>query len=316
MVLAVLAAAVAGIALVAVLAGIGGAGAPPSVQVELPVAAPSEATAEPEVNSRVRDAALIEEGAYGPLPRVAADGGMPRLAYALPFDNRDDRPRIVIIVDDLGLNRAASDAAIRRLAPATTLALTPYAEDPGAWAGKARAAGHEVLLVLPSEPTTFPYRDPGPRALLTSLSPEDNQDRLAWLLSRFTGYVGVVDQIGDAFHADEAALVPVMGELGRRGLLFVDGVDRLHSAVGKAAVAAHVPLLTIDRRIDETPTREAIDGALADLEAIAGRRAAAVGLARPLPVTIDRLAAWADQLESRGFVLAPVTAVAGRQIRP
>ncbi len=36
-------------------------------------------------------------------------------------------------------------------------------------------------------------------------------------------------------------------------------------------------------------------------------------VARPLPVTIERLKQWAGKLEAKGIALAPITAIVDRQ---
>ena len=47
------------------------------------------------------------------------------------------------------------------------------------------------MLQVPMEPFDYPDNDPGPQTLLTSLAPDQNLDRLYWLMSRFAGYVGI-----------------------------------------------------------------------------------------------------------------------------
>ena len=64
--------------------------------------------------------------------------------------------------------------------------------------------------------------------------------------------------------------------------------------------------------IDATPTAPHIDRALARLEALAKERGIAVGSASALPVSIDRIAAWAKSAESRGIVLVPISTVAAK----
>ena len=81
----------------------------------------------------------------------------------------------------------------------------------------ARGSGHEVLLQIPLEPHDYPTNDPGPHTLLTSLPPEENMKRLQWLMSRYTGYVGVTNQMGAKFETTQASLVPgARGDEGAR----------------------------------------------------------------------------------------------------
>ena len=84
------------------------------------------------------DPALIQNTNSRGLPRMAADGGLPRQVYARPHDPADSRARLAVIIAGTGLSRAASEAAIERLPAALTLAIDAYAARPDAWAGAAR----------------------------------------------------------------------------------------------------------------------------------------------------------------------------------
>jgi len=55
------------------------------------------------------------------------------------------------------------------------------------------------------------------------------------------------------------------------------------------------------------PTQAEIDRALTRLEALAREHGSAVGIASALPISIDRIAIWAKQLDSRGIMLVPLT---------
>lgn len=258
--------------------------------------------------------ALIEEGPYGLLPKIAADGRTPWRVYARPSDAPDTRPRIAVIITEIGLSTAASQEAIRRLPPTVTLAIDPYAAAPEQWAPKARRAGHEILLSLPLESAEFPFRDPGPRALLTSLAVEDNIDRLQRVLSRCSGYVGVVGAFGRRFEGDPGSLEPVLKFIGERGLIYVGGAMPQAVRRPEGGDDAVAPRLSVDVWIDDEATPHGIDRALARLEAIARERAVAVGLARNYPLTIARLATWAALLKEKDIALVPISAIAERQL--
>ena len=58
------------------------------------------------------------------------------------------------------------------------------------------------------EPFDYPDNDPGPQTLLTSLTPQQNVDRLYWLMSRFQGYVGLINMMGARFTASEQSFAP------------------------------------------------------------------------------------------------------------
>lgn len=255
--------------------------------------------------------AVQVEGRFGPLPRIAEDGREPWKVYARPFPAERDRPRIAILLQDLGLSQEQTNAAIQQLPGSVTLGFTPYARRLEQWIGLSRAAGHEVLLQVPMEPFDFPTSDPGPHTLLTSAGPDENLERLEFLLSRFTGYVGVYNRMGDRFTSSLESLQPVLQSIHERGLLFVDARTSGTSVAGRLANDLGLPHALNNREIDQVASRVEIDAKLIDLENIARQQGQALGIARPYPVTIERLAQWAASLDEKGIDLAPVSALIG-----
>ncbi|NKE16947.1 divergent polysaccharide deacetylase family protein [Neoroseomonas oryzicola] len=257
------------------------------------------------------DPALLETGRHGALPRIGADGRTSIRAYAREFDRRDTRPRIGIIVSDIGLSATQTDDAIRRLPPAVALALSPYAVRPGQAAERARERGMETLIAIPMEPAGYPTNDPGDRALLTGRPMAENLDLLDWSLSRAQGYVGAIGAIGgmrgERFAALPDAVGAVQDVLFRRGVLYVDPRPG-------AASPARAWGRSVDLVLDEPGgTRGEIDRRLAELEGLARERGAALGLSGSAsPVVVERIAAWAQGLDARGLVLAPVSAMIRR----
>jgi hypothetical protein len=256
------------------------------------------------------DPALVETGPHGPLPIIGRDGRQPWRVYGRPFDRADKRPRIAIILTGLGPSGAATETSINELPGAITLAFDPYTKRLGEWIDRARAAGHEVLLSLPMEPVDYPRQDPGPYTLLTSLSPRENLERLDWVLSRVSGYVGLTNMMGSRFTTSQTNLIPVMDELKKRGLMFVDGRASEQSVAGALAQTMGVPRVIADDTLDAEATRDAIDRHLQGLETLAQRNGAALGIGFAYPVTLERVALWAKTLEEKNLALAPASALA------
>ncbi len=261
------------------------------------------------------DRKLLETTRHGAIPKVGADGARAAVLYAHPRvlpANRKDFPRIAIVVAGLGISAAGTAAALSDLPKPVTLALTPYGADLPKLADRARAEGHELLLQVPMEPFDYPDNDPGPQTLLTTLSADQNVDRLHWLMSRFGGYVGVVSYMGARFSSAEQAIGPILAETAKRGLIYVDDGSSSRSVAGQIAGGRSLPFAKADIVLDSVPTPSEIDRALARLELTARENGSAVGLAAAQPATIARIAAWAKAVEDRGFVLVPITMVAMR----
>jgi polysaccharide deacetylase 2 family uncharacterized protein YibQ len=286
--------------------------APRPAQAGVPAPPPSDrpgrATPGPVADP---DPALLEpssDGSSGPLPRVTPDGRRAMQVYAAAFDPQTRRARVGLVLAGVGMNEAESLAAARDLPGGVTFAVSPYATPSDRVLSAIRLAGHETLLSLPMEPTEFPLSDPGPRALMTSLPPEQNLERLHWALGRLGGYVGVTNALGvmrgERFSGMADQMSVVLTELDKRGLLFVDvragsGPNRL--SWGRA----------VDLVIDEVATGTQIDQRLEALSRLARDRGSALGLATlPRPVTVARIAAWSNGLLNSGLALAPVSAIA------
>ena len=261
------------------------------------------------------DPALLETTDDGlVLPRIAADGRVPWRAYARPFDRADDRPRVVVVIAGLGLAAAATDAAIDRLPGAVSLAFDPVAAGLAAQTGAARRFGHETLAMLPLESTDFPFEDLGPGALKAAAGEADALRRLDAVLAAAPASVGVLAVGGSRFARAVDVVRPVLQAIAGRGLLLCDATGDGAGLLSADAARLDVPRVLVDAVIDEAVDADAIDARLAALEALAHRRHVAVGLGRPLPVTLGRVRAWIDTLPAKGLVLAPVSAVVGTQI--
>ncbi|WP_169566178.1 divergent polysaccharide deacetylase family protein [Sneathiella limimaris] len=259
------------------------------------------------------DPDLTKRSDFGLLPIISPAGKVPWRTYARPFVDPLDRPRIAIVMSDMGMSTSATQTAIQKLPGAITLSFNPYARNLQDWINQARAAGHEVLLQLPMEPMGYPKNDPGPHSLLTSLTDRENLNRLDWMLGRFTGYSGVTNQMGSRFTSSATDIEPILNVLNERGLLFLDGRTSSKSVASRVASSINMPVSVNNRFLDNKADRATIDARLADLERIARYTGTAVGVGYPYPVTLERLAVWAQTLNRKGLVLAPISATVNRQ---
>ncbi len=229
-------------------------------------------------------------------------------AYAARFDPADHAPRVALLLAGVGLDSAASLAAIGALPAPVALAVSPYATHLDPVLAAARADGHEYLMSLPLEPARYPLNDPGPRALLSSQTPAQNLAALDWALSRAQGYVGATAALGltngERFAGDAEDMTPVLRQLAQRGLLYIDprpGAARLPFVWARA----------VDVVIDHPADPASEEAALTRLDRLARAHGSALGLVEAVrPDTITLLTAWAHGLAGRGLVLSPVSALA------
>ena len=275
-------------------------------------AAPSEAVVIRVPSSPVKlapapDPSLTERGRHGPMPKMGEGRLRPLDVYARP-EEPGSGPRIAILITGLGIGQSATASAIVKLPPAVSLAFAPYGSEAERSAARAREFGHEVLLQAPMEPFDYPDSDPGPQSLLTALRPAENADRLAWVMSRVSGYVGLVNFMGAKLLADAGALEPVLKEIAARGLGFVDDGTSARGLPAGLAAKLKLPTVRAEIPLDAVPRAEAIDRELARLEAQARSKGFVLASATAQPLTIERIARWSRDLEARGLRLVPISA--------
>lgn len=299
------------------LAGSGSAGQGiiiPSVTSASYRAVPDQPKATPLANAPDRRLLEAVEGLAGPLPSTSKDGRrVPWEVYARPLTGNEKGQRVGVLVTGLGLSRAATMAAINKLPGEVSLVFEPYAKDLDDWLLRARLAGHEVFVALPMESADFPAEDPGPLALTTTLQVADNMKRLHGVLSSFAGYVGVVSAMGSKFSTAEGQLKPILAELKKRGLMFVDGGAITRSVAPRIAAEIDLPRAKNNLTLDEPPSPGNISRKLRQLEKLIKDNATAIATIRAYPSSINKIAEWTGTLSGKQLALVPVSAIANKQ---
>ncbi len=273
------------------------------------------ATAIPEPSQYMQEPAPDWPGRL--LPRIDANGRAPRTIYAAAFDPAERHPRVALVLEGAGLDRALTAQANKVLPAAVDFAFSAYVPqaDGARLASEARAQGRECLVSIPMEPNGYPTAEEGDRSLLTGADPAQLRLNLEWALSGVAGCVGATGASdgmgGERFAGNRQYLQDVLSAVSARGLLYLD--PRPDAKLPDLSPA--VPYLAdvvVDRETgpDSPADAQAIDRNLAALEQVAARQGSAIGLAGPpTPVLLDRIAVWAHGLAARGLVLAPLTAL-------
>jgi len=282
---------------------------PPPVIVEAPgIITIRDPNAPPPVQlAAAADPALLATTPHGAVPRVGPDGRRPFEVYARPAATGS--VRIALVIGGLGISQMGTRAAVDQLPPEVSLAFAPYGNDLEAEVARARGEGHELLLQIPLEPFDFPNTDPGEHTLTVAGPAAENRERLDWLLSRITTYVGVVNYMGARFTSDAGAMDNFLQRIGNHGLMYLDDGSSARSQARAEAPGA-APYAVADAIIDSVEDRQAIDRALAALEDAARANGTAIGVGSAYPLTVERVVLWAEAARTRGVTLVPVSALA------
>lgn len=245
---------------------------------------------------------------YAELVPPAVEQGLPVWRdQAAPFKARPGMGKIVIIIDDMGMDRKRTREAMALPAP-VTFAWLPYAPHIQPLVDESKAAGHEAIVHVPMEPGRASI-DAGPTVLKTGMSAGELRAMLDKNLSAFEGYAGFNNHMGSKMTQDAHAMQVVMAEAARRGILFVDSRTAPDSVADQTAAAMGVAHAARDVFLDHYEDMDSVRAALRKMEAVADKQGYAIGIGHPKDNTLAALREWIPTLAGRGFAMVPVSAV-------
>lgn len=256
-------------------------------------------------------------GAYGPLVRIEPPpepDPRPELQwrkFAVPAaEVPEGFARVVVVIDDLGVDRKHSQEIIDLPGPITA-AFLPYAPRVEEMARQARAQGHEIIIHMPME-ANDPAMDLGAIALRRDMDADDFNTMLDRAFAALgEGYVvGLNNHMGSRLTQDRAAMERLMTRLYERGLLFLDSRTIGNSIAAQVAADHSVAFAVRDVFLDHDPSYEGVVRALAQVEDVARRNGTAIAIGHPKPATIEALRAWLPTLAEKKLVMVPISAVA------
>jgi len=192
----------------------------------------------------------------------------------------DLRPRIAIIIDDMGYDLKTGLSFLNLPMP-LTISVLPCAPYTNRIAEEARKKGREILLLLPMEPKHYPRLDPGPGALLLSMGDREILNLLDRDLSDVPGVSGVNNHMGSSFTENRGKMRLVLGELKKKHLFYIDS-RTTRKTVG-VAVARGIGLPAAGRNVflDNDLEPAAITIQWRRLISIARHSGGAIGIGHP-----------------------------------
>lgn len=226
-------------------------------------------------------------------------------AQQLPITiDSDSRPRLVIILDDIGNNAESGNRAIA-LPGAITYAVLPYTPHGKMLAEQAFKANKEIMLHAPM--SNISGMALGPGGLTMDMNEEDFIQALRNAIADIPHITGINNHTGSEL---TAALLPmqwVMLELKNQGLFFVDSMTTSDSVAEATAIAHHVPVLRRHVFLDNTRTEEAIHSEFQRALNTARQQGYAVAIGHPYPETLSYLEQALPTLEAQGVQLVSVS---------
>lgn len=225
-----------------------------------------------------------------PTPDKDGKKSEPRLPEPRLRD-RDESPKLVLVIDDLG----ASASAVKRLLALDyplTFAFWPHGAHTRSGALAAYAKGQEILVHQPMEPLGYPKVAPGPNTLLVGMKPGEIREILKKSIAAVPHAAGLNNHMGSRFTQNAAGVDVVIEELREQGLFLLDSLT--HGCSVFAGEGKRLGLKNYRRNVflDVTPKRSEVLKELRRAERIALLTGQAVAIGHPLPATLEALEDW------------------------
>jgi uncharacterized protein len=213
-------------------------------------------------------------------------------------------PRLAIILDDMGYDRAAADAVLALGFP-LTVSVLPHLPLSSEVAEEAQRRGDQVMLHLPMESEADGAK-PEDIELRVGMNAAQVDATLAGMLETVPYAVGANNHQGSRATADPALMQALMPALRRRGLFFIDSRTEVKTVAYDTAERDGVRAASRKVFLDDVASREAILRQLELAARDARRDGFTIAIGHPRPATIAALADGVPYLEAQGihFVFA------------
>ncbi|MBN2332087.1 MAG: divergent polysaccharide deacetylase family protein [Deltaproteobacteria bacterium] len=200
----------------------------------------------------------------------------------------DQRPRIAIIIDDMGMNVEIA-RQLASISQPLTFSLFPYAPHTQEVADLLHETGKQLLLHVPMEPHGYPDVDPGPGALFGTMNTQELSSLFRAELDAVPGIVGFNNHMGSRLTENRQAMEVLMSCLRDKPLFFIDSRTSAATIAYDEACQAGIPAGQRDIFLDNIRDEEHILSQLEKLIAVAQVKKSAVGIGHPYPETVAAL---------------------------
>jgi hypothetical protein len=237
----------------------------------------------------------------GNLRSKARDAARGHASPRPPFPARVGAPRLAIILDDFGTDRAAA-ASVFALPYPLTLSFLPFHPNSRENAEEAHRRGYQVMLHLPMQ--SLGNELPEPQQLRSGMSPSQISDVVGAMLQDIPHVVGVNNHQGSLATTDGPLMADLMDILRDRNLFFID--SRTTAATVAYDAAQDAPVRCAYRNapfLDDVEEVSAIRKQLQLALREAQEKGEAIAIGHPHPDTLRALSEFLPQVQAQGVHL-------------
>ncbi len=268
---------------------------PPTASAQshpLPAPARSEATASDVTQNPA------SRPAPSPAPSTYPESAQAQPPRPAPSPAPDDsRPRVAIIIDDMGF-RPETEQLMLALKLELTFSFIPFSPYLAEALPVARRQDRDILLHLPLE-ALDPKWSSTPGMLMTAMNDEEIAAGFAAALAEVPMAIGMNNHMGSKFTADPASMERLLAQAARYDLFFLDSLTTPNSVAATVAARRRLPFLRRDIFLDNDQDEGKIRAQLGELLKVAEKEGQAVAIGHSYPETLRALQKHGPELERR-----------------
>lgn len=197
-------------------------------------------------------------------------------------------PEIAIIIDDVGYNRKIA-TRFADLDSNITFSVLPNSPHKRSIAINAHKKGLEIMLHLPMEPFEYPKVNPGPNALLVSMTPNELKTQLRKDIAGIPFVKGVNNHMGSRMTSLSSKMYQIFTILKEEDLFFIDSRTAPQSLCKPSARLLQIPFAERNTFLDHFQTPEAVNRQIDSLLRKALKNGSAIGIGHPHKITFEVL---------------------------
>lgn len=220
------------------------------------------------------------------------------LRYRVPLAVSSTRPKIAIIMDDMG-----RDLKTFRQLLDIDLLVTPSILPESSYATKSalllQQVGREYMIHIPMQPRSYPKVSPGPNALLLGLSEKQIRQLVRHYMERVPGAVGGNNHMGSRFTEERWPMRIVLSELQQEGQFFVDSKTIATSVGYDEARKLGVPTARRNIFLDNEENVTYIRQQLRKMVRMGDERGKVVAICHPYPETLEAIRQELDWMKQQ-----------------
>jgi polysaccharide deacetylase 2 family uncharacterized protein YibQ len=230
------------------------------------------------------------------------------LRYRVPLEVLSSRPKIAIIMDDMGSRVSTFERLL-----AIDLLVTPSILPESANAGKAtlllQQVGREYMIHLPMQPEHYPKMNPGRNALLLGQSDEKTRQLVRRYVEQVPGAVGANNHMGSRYTEEAGPMRVVLDELQQNGLFFIDSKTISSSVAYDEAIKSGVPTAQRNIFLDNEEDVSYIRQQIHKMVQLADAKGELVAICHPYPQTMEALRQELPWLKLQGVDFVASSAI-------